>query len=313
MEVRDGTLAVVLLATAVVFSIQLQEISGDPVPRCLLSEPPEPGCACYQYWSDGECRNCTECSSSGQLTLSTCTARNDSTCTCGESQFFNATAHRCQNCTVCASFERQTVQCTATRDARCVSKCLPHQFYISEEDRCSFDCKLCRFGCVSTGTARCRCKPSNCYAAFDLLCENNLCSATESTLTEASTGLRHSSSDHFPTWGIGLVSIGVVIGIVVFSSGLMVFSYCTQQSNTAVVDAEKSSIPPTESSNKADLIDTCKYHSSPLHSLQYLKLSEKCSSLRNSSGGQVMFLQNSSQAPHTLQPPNCKTKRAMPI
>lgn len=231
MAQKDHTRLVVVSLLTVLASIQLQELAGSPDPPCLLDDP-VPGCQCYQYLDTDECKNCTDCASKGQLTLNHCSSQSDSTCMCDMlTQYYNTTTRQCQNCTVCGSYEKQVSKCTVNEDTKCVQRCLPHQYYVPAEDRCVFDCNLCTFGCVKTGTSQCQCIPSICYHNTDLLCKNNLCDASTTESSESTRSFDSSAND-LPTWGFGLISIGVVLGIVAFSVGSMILSFCTRRSNS---------------------------------------------------------------------------------
>lgn len=232
MAQKDHTRLVVMSLWTVLASIQLQELSGNPDPPCLLEDSPALGCQCYQHLdSTGRCRNCTDCASRGKPTLRSCSSQSDALCECdASSQFYNSTLQQCQNCTVCASHERQVSACTSLEDTQCESRCLLHQFYVQDEDRCVFNCRVCPNGCVSEGTSRCRCIPSNCYNNFDLLCENNICKPSSTEPSETTRSFDSNAND-LPTWGIGLISIGVVLGIVAFSVGSMILSFCTRRSS----------------------------------------------------------------------------------
>ena len=238
----DHTRLVITVVLAVLASFQIQELAGNPVP-CPTEMIPPPGCECNQYL-DGSCRNCSDCEALGQVTVDPCTKVRDAVCSecIKNQQFFNDETLRCQNCTECAVDERIVVDCTIEEDRQCQPRCQPHQYYDAVLNRCLFACEKCQYGCLDSGTPRCRCNPADCYSETDLLCVNNMCTPSTAPPTEA-TKSATPGSDPLPTWGIGLISIGVVIGIVAFSAGSMILSFCTRKTTPIAEDAE----PPSDS------------------------------------------------------------------
>ena len=233
----DFTRLTVIVLWAGLAVVQVQRLSANSVPcestedDCRLTHP-APGCTCNQFLNatSGVCTDCVRCCDRRQLELSPCLQERDavcSQCVVGK-QFFDVVTSRCRNCTVCKADEQRVAECSASEDAQCRPRCQPHQFYVEEEDRCQMRCALCEHGCVTSGAARCRCQPSDCYTDTDILCEINLCTVTEET-TQGATGSVDGDSNDLPTWGIGLISIGVVIGIVAFSAGSMILSFCTRR------------------------------------------------------------------------------------
>ena len=215
----DYTHLVVVTLWAVVASIQVQET--------LAAE-----CASNQYQDTGDerCKNCTDCSALSQLTLASCSEYQNTACSSCDMtrQFFDRDTGKCVNCTVCVEGQKLSRECTMDEDTVCDSICQSHQYYDMQLGRCLFDCTRCSLGCVTLGTPQCRCSPSNCYTDTDLLCENNVCTDPPVVQTEA-TQSTNPRSDNLPTWGIGLISIGVVVGIIAFSAGSMILSFCTRR------------------------------------------------------------------------------------
>lgn len=239
---RDSNLTrlVVVLLWAVLAIVQIQRLSADPAlcgpssDECQVSNP-APDCSCHQYLnsSTGRCEDCRNCCQEGKYTASECLSDLDAVCSpCVPGlQFYDTTAAVCRNCTVCASDETKITACTTEQDTHCLPKCLGKQYvYVADLDRCIFNCELCPHGCTTSD--KCRCQPSQCYLEHDLLCENNQCSTSETPPSEV-TGTVDDRSNDLPTWGIGLISIGVVIGIVAFSAGSMILSFCTRKSPQA--------------------------------------------------------------------------------
>lgn len=240
---QDHTRLIVVCVWTVLASVQVHQLHAAGSPCPAVDDPTFP-CECYQYLDGDTCRNCTDCAATGHWTVKQCTKSTDAKCSnCTNTQFFNATSERCQNCTVCKIEERENDKCTLKTDTVCQSRCQSHQYYDPLEGRCHFNCELCEHGCVTERTTRCRCLPSECYADTDVLCRDNMCSATEATSLET-TGTVNSKSNDLPTWGIGLISIGVVIAIVAFSAGSMILSFCTRKTSQ-IVDEESD---PTDDS-----------------------------------------------------------------
>lgn len=219
MRRTNHTRLIVICLWAVLASIQIHELSVNACPV----EKPAPDCESNQYLEGDTCtcKNCTNCAELGQFELNSCTSSRNAVC---------------QNCTICKVDEWVVAACTSTEDTRCQHRCQSHQYYVPEENRCHFKCTLCQYGCVTSGTTRCQCYPSVCYAETDILCDTNLCTSTTAPPTEV-TGTVDSKSNELPTWGIGLISIGVVIGIVAFSAGSMILSFCTRR--TSQIDDEE--------------------------------------------------------------------------
>lgn len=222
-------------------------VEADPIPcsplgRCFVTDP-APDCSCIQYFNEAtsECVDCTRCCSNSSYQLSACLINSDTRCSpCDHShQFYNKVTSSCQNCSVCSRDELEVSECAPEVDTVCKPRCKPHQYYSEDGGRCFFNCELCQHRCIeaSSEATHCQCVPAQCYSSTDLLCQNNLCSRTEST-TEEATGTVENKSNNLPAWGIGLISIGVVIGIVAFSAGSMVLSFCTRKTPHASSESE---------------------------------------------------------------------------
>ena len=223
--------------------VQVQRLSANPIEcststesECVVNDP-APGCSCNQYLdSSTGCEDCLVCCQEGKYEISQCSTDQNTVCSpCKPgAQFYHAATSLCRNCSVCASDKREVDPCTTERDTQCQPKCQKTQYYAADLKRCIFNCELCPHGCVSTSSSgtKCRCQPSQCYVDHDLLCETNVCTTTEPPPPEV-TGTLADRSNELPAWGIGLISIGVVIGIVAFSAGSMILSFCTRKSPQA--------------------------------------------------------------------------------
>ena len=190
-------------------------------------------CGPSQYLVDGLCKNCTNCSEVGRDKISNCTDSSNAVCSqnsseCMEGEFLNETK-QCQACKVCGDHEEESKACSATKDRECVPRCTDPFVWV-ERQGCVLNCMLCPSKhCADTQS--CMCNPSSnpdpCYA--DITCNENIC--TDPTSVPTNNNNPGSSSDNsLPTWGIGLVAIGIVIGIVAFSGCFLAMGFFTSRS-----------------------------------------------------------------------------------
>ena len=198
----------------------------------------QPNCPQGEYYNAklNVCVTCTNCSSIGRNQSSACSAFSDTVCTQNITEcvtgkeFYNATARQCQGCRECAANEDEVESCTLQSDVQCESKCPENFVWIESRKTCVFDCKQCPTQhCRSPN--QCVCEPANCYDPTDVFCSNKLpnCIDTEeppTTSTKAS-----STNGSLAPWGIGLIAIGVVVGIVAFSACFLLMGFCTSSSN----------------------------------------------------------------------------------
>ena len=237
---------IVILLWSVLASIHVQQLYAEDIDcttdgnACRVKDPaPECGCNQYLEVSEGDrvCRDCVNCCSQGQVVMEPCTTYHNTECySCvSGAQYYDLEKSKCENCTVCKEDEQKVADCSISENTRCQPRCQPHQYF--RQGQCYLDCAQCQNGCVTSGTARCRCQPSRCYHDTDILCDNNICATTGTTPLEV-TGTVADESNELPTWGIGLISIGVVIGIVAFSAGSMILGFCTRRTSQVEEDAE---------------------------------------------------------------------------
>ena len=243
MKKRNSNLTrlIAILLWAVLALVQIQQLVAEcvtPSTECRVSDPAD-GCSCNQHLdrSTDECTDCRDCCLEGLIEVASCSRESDTQCCVPGKQFYNRETTSCQNCTVCSSDEKRVAECTLEADTQCQPKCQPHQYYAPDLERCIFNCKLCVHGCITSDTTRCRCQPSQCYLSHDLLCDNDQCSTDETPPVETGETSSNGTND-LPPWGIGLISIGVVIGIVAFSAGTMILGFCTQTSPPVDVESE---------------------------------------------------------------------------
>lgn len=318
MRRKTYTRFAVIALWALLTNVQIQELVADAIPcdvdTCIVDNP-APGCGCRQYL-DAEsesCKTCTDCCTLEQLEVQSCSQLNDTVCTpCVEgSEFFNSETKRCQACSVCTTNERKTADCTIEEDTQCVARCPDHQYYVPEMGGCIINCGLCQHGCTTSGTARCECRPSHCYADTDVLCEHNICTTTSAPPSGDPTEQGGGGSNNLPTWGIGLISIGVVIGIVAFSAGSMILSFCTRNTSQIIEEG-------VETTNESKPVFVDQYvngHPNPFlhhHSLETNRYAPRttCKSFRSGSI-RTNSIRNSPKALRTVQVP--RMENATPI
>ena len=311
----DLTRLVVVSLWAALACLQIQRLSADPTPcpnsvECRVENPAD-GCGCNQYSDEGQnvCVDCVNCCSRGQAEAAPCTTYSDTMCCEPGVQYFNSATSQCENCTICKSNEQKVAECTITEDTQCQPRCHPHQYYA--EGQCFFNCELCEYGCVTTGTARCRCYPTNCFSDTDLLCGNNLCAAMGTTSVEI-TGTVDNEPNGLPTWGIGLISIGVVIGIVAFSAGSLILSFCTKKTSQIEEDVEAENLPKSVlpgryvTGHPSPFLHHYRHPGDP----RYSPNSPRTNSLRNSSV-RANSIRTSPKAPRVMPAP--RVENATPI
>ena len=127
--------------------------------------------------------------------------------------------------------------------------CEPPQSYVSSKHKCVINCKLCPVTkeCVP-GMRRCLCE-NDCYADHDEFCTggplNCINEETEKVTTQDT--IQRDDNDFFPEWGIGLVAIGVVIGIIIFASCFLCLGLVT-------ITKHRESEPQTSESSESGLV-----------------------------------------------------------
>ena len=171
-------------------------------------------------------------SSPGQRTTPSCNI-SDAT-VCGQNSFLDLSGC-CQHCSSCPKGMVVETPCNSTHDTQCtVPPCVdPHHRY-TKNDGCVVDCALCSYDC-SAELNRCICDPDKCY--LDSFCQIE-CQPTMPT-TRPTVVLRPGSPSSLPSWGIGLIAVGAVLGIVAFSAGFLFMGICTSKRRREV-DSEGS-------------------------------------------------------------------------
>lgn len=165
-------------------------------------------------------------------------AVNSTMCTLRES-FLNKSINCCQRCSACpVGYEVQT-PCNTEHDTYCVPTC-PHKALIwNEVERsCIIDCSFCSHGCDSV-KRRCTCDPNRCYNANDLYCDSpKPCNPPTLSRPTVSTNSLNPSS--LPPWGIGVIAVGAVLGIIAFSAGFLLMGVCTRKKRVGSLESGNS-------------------------------------------------------------------------
>lgn len=141
---------------------------------------------------------------------------------CRANEWFNAETSCCQTCTDCSTsngeIERFAVaQCNVTHDAEC--DCNMPTFLDTTTNQCLLHCEFCPLGrCSAPGV--CECDERKCHTSDDIYCRNPRNCATIPPPVEPTriAPPPFSEQDTLPPWGIGLIAVGIVIGIIIFAS-----------------------------------------------------------------------------------------------
>ena len=137
---------------------------------------------------------------------------------CSADQFWNGM--QCNNCSRCSG-ERESVRknCTPASDAECIT--CPENFeYGVGLEVCLLQCQACPTKRCAT-EAQCRCPlPQDCYSTGDVFCTSprDDCVPTEEPPTVQSPPSTFQEETSIPAWGIGVIAVGAVVGIIAFSS-----------------------------------------------------------------------------------------------
>lgn len=154
-----------------------------------------------------------------------CGSMGTSVSECRSNEWFDADTGCCQRCTDCSTSNGQTERfeqrsCNRTHNAVC--GCNSPTFLDSLTNECLLNCQNCPSGdCLRHGV--CRCARQECHSTDDFFCRRNLC-VSEQPVPQGTTEpvIRFndgsSGAGEFPAWGIGLIAVGIVIGIIIFAS-----------------------------------------------------------------------------------------------
>lgn len=159
-------------------------------------------------------------------------------CVAGET--FDATTGCCRRCSSCQDHERMFVvsECNVTHDAVC--DCRSPTYLDPTSHICALDCELCpSTGSCLPGRTECQCLNQACHLPGDIYCDNPVnppCRPTVAQLTttppERPGGKSGFDQNSFPAWGIGLIAVGIVIGIIIFASCFLCMGIFTMHRNS---------------------------------------------------------------------------------
>jgi hypothetical protein len=147
--------------------------------------------------------------------------------TCSSNQFYNSTTSCCMQCRDCSAVNEVVLhQCNATHDTRCIPSCSNPQLqrWSVQDNKCIIiDCSLCEGGDCMNGVETCRCNRCHTGPTCTEIAPTEECRAEATNIG----GDRESKGATLNPLTIGLIAIGVVIGIVAFSSCFLLFGVCT--------------------------------------------------------------------------------------
>ena len=197
-----------------------------------------PPCQPNQYLDklSSQCMNCTN------ATDVRC-QQSESDCHDG-SEFYNTTVHRCQACKQCLPrIERVAQPCNRTKDTVCIQTC-SHEFLTFDlnEGRCILECSKCpnTGECEPGDSQKCSCSCQR-SSPDDLYCDSCITAEPPTTATSPPVPLTLGPGNSLPNYGIGLIAIGVVVGIVAFSACFLLMGVCSSnRRGTADVGSEGS-------------------------------------------------------------------------
>lgn len=174
--------------------------------------------------------------------------QNQSHCIPGET-WYNLKTGCCERCSTCDHGSTDMFlesRCNVSHDAVCA--CRTPLYFEPAFDRCVIHCPSCETGRCIPNTDQCECPvPANCYQKHDLYCRNGPILCEQEPVTVQPTRnleLNSPRETSLPPWGIGLIAIGVVIGIIVFASCFLCLGIFTITKNQ---DPESQSSDSSES------------------------------------------------------------------
>ena len=152
---------------------------------------------------------------------------------CSSNQFLDVDRSCCVACTSCAP-PGELTRCNRTHDAVCVPPCPLGMEWNFPNQKCIIsDCGSCQEGqCLSL--TQCLC--DHCHTGTTCLIQKEECTDAGDAIDK---GPDTSSSSLNPLT-IGLIAIGVVIGIIVFSACFLLFGFCTTKQQRQVTENQGS-------------------------------------------------------------------------
>ena len=145
---------------------------------------------------------------------------------CSSNLFYDSANSCCMPCKDCSAVNEVVLhQCNTTHDTECIPSC-PNpklQRWSVQDNKCIItDCTKCEGGDCMDGVEACRCLPCHTGATCTELVRTEACRADEAVDRN-----HESEGATLNPLTIGLIAIGVVIGIVAFSSCFLLFGVCT--------------------------------------------------------------------------------------
>jgi len=171
-----------------------------------------------------------DCAASSDRVLCNITEPN----ACESGTFLNG-SNCCQQCSPCPNNMVVDNACNSTHDTTCERKVCPNPatFFSPNDNNCVINCRLCPSGCEGN---LCICEANKCYS-------NDFCVTVIPCPTQGVETVgpdpQPGNPSSLPSWGIGVIAVGVVLGIVAFSGGFLFMGVCTRKRRTEI-DSESS-------------------------------------------------------------------------
>ena len=140
---------------------------------------------------------------------------------CSPGETFDNSTCTCMECRRCDRPEMYEISaCTLTHNTEC--GCRTPTFYHERAHECFISCEDCPHGLgCNDDFMSCKCRDPSCHPFGDIYCRDETrCNDPLTTPTTQPTQPKPNPFDQetFPAWGIGLIAIGIVIGIIIFAS-----------------------------------------------------------------------------------------------
>lgn len=144
---------------------------------------------------------------------------------CLSGQYWNSSNSCCMQCTNCNSMNRgEESPCNGTHDAVCGPLCTPPKRWSPRDHACVItDCSRCPTKQCQEGIDACLC--DSCYTGPTCSILKEECADQQPPDPSISSSPEEATMISPLT--VGLIAIGVVIGIVAFSSCFLLFGLCT--------------------------------------------------------------------------------------
>lgn len=163
-----------------------------------------------------------------------------SDCNPGET-YLNTATECCQRCTACTDHVKMFTlsQCNVTHDAVC--DCQLPTYLDTTDHICALDCDFCPSlsgpGSCIPGRTECQCLNQDCHLPGDTYCDHPINPPCRSTVPQPTSELPerppvNQLDNSLPAWGIGLIAVGIVIGIIIFASCFLFMGIFTMHRNS---------------------------------------------------------------------------------